>query len=53
MFKKNGGKTIDVDIDLLEKRLKKAKREVFKSLLNHRYSVSDLNGTKETLIKNI
>lgn len=29
MFKKNGGKTIDVDIDLLEKRLKKAKREVF------------------------
>jgi len=29
MFKKNGGKTIDVDIDLLERRLKKAKREVF------------------------
>lgn len=29
MFKKNGGRTIDVDIDLLERRLKKAKREVF------------------------
>lgn len=28
MFKKNGGKTMDVDIDLLEKRLMKAKREV-------------------------
>lgn len=28
MFKKNGGKTMDVDIDLLEKRLIKAKREV-------------------------
>lgn len=28
MFKKNGGKTVDVDIDLLERRLKKAKREV-------------------------
>lgn len=32
MFKKNGGKTIDVDIDLLEKRLKKAKREKPKSV---------------------
>ena len=29
MFKKNGGKTVDVDIDLLERRLKKAKREVY------------------------
>lgn len=32
MFKKNGGKTVDVDIDLLEKRLKKAKREKPKSV---------------------
>jgi len=55
MFKKNGGKTIDVDIDLLEKRLKKAKREVFisKSHLNHRYSVSDLNSNRGTLNRNI
>lgn len=29
MFKKNNGKAIDVDIDLLERRLKKAKREVY------------------------
>lgn len=29
MFKKNAGQIVDVDIDLLEKRLKKAKREVF------------------------
>ncbi|KOC60195.1 Tetratricopeptide repeat protein 17 [Habropoda laboriosa] len=32
MFKKNGGKTMDVDIDLLEKRLIKAKREKPKSV---------------------
>ncbi|OAD58652.1 Tetratricopeptide repeat protein 17 [Eufriesea mexicana] len=32
MFKKNGGKTVDVDIDLLEKRLIKAKREKPKSV---------------------
>lgn len=32
MFKKNGGKALDVDIDLLEKRLKKAKREKPKSV---------------------
>ncbi|XP_020286802.1 tetratricopeptide repeat protein 17-like [Pseudomyrmex gracilis] len=32
MFKKNGAKTVDVDIDLLEKRLKKAKREKPKSV---------------------
>lgn len=32
MFKKNGGRTIDVDIDLLERRLKKAKREKPKSV---------------------
>ncbi|EZA59137.1 uncharacterized protein LOC105275542 [Ooceraea biroi] len=32
MFKKNGGKTTDVDIDLLERRLKKAKREKPKSV---------------------
>ncbi|KYQ52056.1 Tetratricopeptide repeat protein 17 [Trachymyrmex zeteki] len=32
MFKKNGGKTVDVDIDLLERRLKKAKREKPKSV---------------------
>ncbi|XP_046824156.1 probable UDP-N-acetylglucosamine--peptide N-acetylglucosaminyltransferase SEC [Vespa crabro] len=32
MFKKNNGKAIDVDIDLLEKRLKKAKREKPKSV---------------------
>ncbi|XP_060816040.1 uncharacterized protein LOC132907201 [Bombus pascuorum] len=32
MFKKNGGKTMDVDIDLLEKRLMKAKREKPKSV---------------------
>lgn len=32
MFKKNNGKAIDVDIDLLERRLKKAKREKPKSV---------------------
>ncbi|XP_029037576.1 uncharacterized protein LOC117602496 [Osmia lignaria lignaria] len=32
MFKKNGGKTMEVDIDLLEKRLIKAKREKPKSV---------------------
>ncbi|XP_076242908.1 uncharacterized protein LOC143184505 [Calliopsis andreniformis] len=32
MFKKNNGKTMDVDIDLLEKRLIKAKREKPKSV---------------------
>lgn len=32
MFKKNGGKSMDVDIDLLEKRLIKAKREKPKSV---------------------
>ncbi|KAK2580973.1 hypothetical protein KPH14_006036 [Odynerus spinipes] len=32
MFKKNNGKAVDVDIDLLERRLKKAKREKPKSV---------------------
>jgi len=45
MFKKNGGKIIDVDIDLLERRLKKAKREVsiLKYIIRYQWKKHVLN----------